>query len=82
MAVNKMKLKTLNTLCEKGFDTAKKIAAVDMRTAHTNDLDDELGGILDLQDAIRYRTELAWLCDGVDQKKDLRKDTPSPFKEE
>ena len=70
MTVNRTKLKTLNRLCEKRFDTAKKISAIDMRTAHENDLDDELGGILALQDAIRERRELAWLCDGKDLGKE------------
>ncbi len=70
MAVNRTKLKTLNRLCEKGFDTAKKVSTIDMRTAYQNELGDELGGILALQDAIRERRELAWLCDGEDPGKE------------
>lgn len=75
MAVNRTKLKTMNRLCEKGFDTAKKISAIDMRLAHENDLNDEIGNILDLQQAIRAHMELAWLCDGEDLKKEEKHGT-------
>lgn len=68
MAVNKMKLKTLTKLSDKGFDTQKKILAIDMRAARDNGLDDDIGGILDLQDAIRTHKEIAYLCDGIDAK--------------
>ena len=72
MAVNKTNLRVLNRLCEKGFDTSKKINTVDMEIAHENGLDDVIGGIIELKKAIRNRRELAWLCDGVD---------PNPKKE-
>lgn len=68
MAVNKSKLKTLNRLSDKGYDTQKKILAIDMRAARDNGLDDDIGGILDLQDAIRAHREIAYLCDGTDLK--------------
>ena len=68
MAVNKTKLKTLTRLSDKGFDTQKKILAIDMRAARDNGLDDDIGGILDLQDAIRAHKEIAYLCDGTDAK--------------
>ena len=72
MAVNKMKLKTLNRLCEKGFDTAKKISTIEIEDAYENDLGDKLGGIVALKKAIKAHTELAWLCDGSDAKKEVR----------
>lgn len=68
MATNKAKLKTLTRLCDKGFDTHKKILAIDMRAARDNGLDDDISGILDLQDAIRAHREIAYLCDGSDEK--------------
>ena len=68
MAVNKTKLKTLTKLSDKGFDTQKKILAIDMRAARDNGLDDDISGILDLQDAIRAHREIAYLCDGNDVK--------------
>ena len=53
MTINKMKLKTLTRLSDKGFDTHKKILAIDMRAARNHGLDDDIGGIIDLQDAIK-----------------------------
>lgn len=68
MAVDKMKIKTLTRLSDKGFDTHKKILAIDMRAARDNGLDDDIGGILDLQDAIRAHKEIEYLCNGSDAK--------------
>lgn len=68
MAVNKVKLKTLNRLSDQGFDTQKKIMSIDMRAARDHGLSDDLGGIIDLQDAIRAHREIAYLCDGEDPK--------------
>ena len=68
MAVDKKKIKTLTRLSDKGFDTHKKILAIDMRAARDNGLDDDIGGILDLQDAIRAHKEIEYLCEGSDAK--------------
>ena len=68
MAINKIKLKTLTRLSDKGFDTHKKILAIDMRAARNHGLDDDIGGIIDLQDAIKAHREIAYLCDGSDAK--------------
>ena len=68
MAVNKAKLKTLNRLSDQGFDTQKKIMFIDMRVARDHGFADDLGGIIDLQDAIRAHREIAYLCDGEDLK--------------
>ena len=46
----------------------KKILAIDMRAARDNGLDDDISGILDLQDAIKGHREIAYLCDGSDVK--------------
>ncbi len=76
MAVNKMKLRTLNRLCEKGFDTAKKISTIEIEEAYENDLGDELGGIVALKKAIKAHAELAWLCDGADVRKEVKRNDP------
>jgi len=68
MTINKMKLRTLTRLSDKGFDTHKKILAIDMRAARGHGLDDDIGGIIDLQDAIKAHREIAYLCDGSDAK--------------
>ena len=68
MTINKIKLKTLTRLSDKGFDTHKKILAIDMREARDHGLDDDIGGIIDLQDAIKAHREIAYLCDGSDAK--------------
>ena len=72
MAVNKTKLRTLNRLCERGFDTEKKISAVDMEIAYENGLSDELGGIIELKKAIKAHGGIAWLCDGEDKRKETK----------
>ena len=68
MALNKMRTRTLTRLSDKGFDTHKKILAIDMRAARDNGLDDDISGILDLQDAIKAHREISYLCDGSDEK--------------
>ena len=39
-----------------------------MRAARDNGLDDDIGGIIDLQDAIKAHREITYLCDGIDAK--------------
>ena len=68
MALNKMRIRTLTRLSDKGFDTHKKILAIDMRAARDNGLEDDIGGIIDLQDAIRAHKEIEYLCEGSDAK--------------
>ena len=75
MAINKAKLKTLTRLSDRGFDTHKKILAIDMRAARNHGLDDDIGGIIDLQDAIKAHREIAYLCDGSDAKPRERRDS-------
>ena len=60
--------KLLDKLGKKGFDTEKKVNAIDMQVAYDNGLADELGGILALQKAIKSHSTYAFLMGGVDQK--------------
>ena len=60
--------KLLDKLGKKGFDTEKKVCAIDMQVAFDNGLADELGGILALQKAIKTHSVYAFLMDGVDAK--------------
>ena len=60
--------KLLDKLGKKGFDTEKKVNAIDMQVAYENDLADVLGGILALQKAIKSHSTYAFLMGGSDQK--------------
>jgi hypothetical protein len=57
---------------KKGFDTEKKVNAIDMQVAFDNGLADEIGGILALQKAIKAHTVYAFLMDGSDSKPEKR----------
>ena len=60
--------KLLDKLGKKGFDTEKKVNAIDMQAAYDNGLADELGGILALQKAIKSHSTYAFLMGGSDPK--------------
>ena len=60
--------KLLDKLGKKGFDTEKKVNAIDMQVAYDNGLADELGGILALQKAIKSHSTYAFLMGGADKK--------------
>ena len=67
MAIDRAKLKTMDKLKDKGFDTANKIKTLDGRLILRNGLTGEMANIFDLQDAIKANhSELAWLMDGED----------------
>jgi len=66
--MEKTKQKLIDKLGKKGFDTEKKVCAIDMQVAFDNGLTDELGGILALQKAIKIHSVYAFLMDGVDAK--------------
>ena len=69
MAIDRTKLKTMDKLKDKGFDTASKIKTLDGRLILKNGLTGEMANIFDLQDAIKANhSELAWLMDGEDPK--------------
>jgi hypothetical protein len=52
MAIDKSKIKTLEKLKEKGFDTANKIRPLEMEEVFENGLENELGIIIGLKKAI------------------------------
>jgi hypothetical protein len=66
--MEKTKQRLLDKLGKKGFDTEKKVNAIDMQAAFDNGLADELGGILALQKAIKTHSVYAFLMDGTDPK--------------
>ena len=66
--MEKTKQKLIDKLGKKGFDTEKKVSAIDMQVAFDNGLADEIGGILALQKAIKTHTVYSFLMDGVDSK--------------
>jgi len=75
--MEKTKQKLIDKLGKKGFDTEKKVCAIDMQVAFDNGLTDELGGILALQKAIKTHSVYAFLMDGVDakpEKKEVKHD--------
>ncbi|MST69678.1 hypothetical protein FYJ66_08815 [Clostridiales Family XIII bacterium RF-744-FAT-WT-3] len=69
MTADKNKLKTLNKLTDEGFDTEKKITSIDMKVAYDHGLSGEIGVILELQEAIRDRKVIAYLCNAMDDAK-------------
>lgn len=71
--MDKAKQKLIDKLGKKGFDTEKKVNAIDMQVAFDNGLTDELGGILALQKAIKTHSVYAFLMDGVDAKPEKRR---------
>ena len=69
MTADKSKLKTLNKLTDEGFDTEKKITSINMKIAYDHGLSGEIGVILELQEAIRDRKVIAYLCNAMDDAK-------------
>ena len=75
MAIDKSKIKTLEKLKEKGFDTANKIRPLEMEEVFENGLENELGNIIGLKKAIKTNhSELAWLLDGSDPKPEKKEE--------
>jgi len=66
--MEKSKKNLMEKLGKKGFDTEKKVNAIDMQVAYDNGLTDDLGGILALQKAIKNHSVYTFLQDGVDAK--------------
>ena len=64
--------KLLDKLGKKGFDTEKKVNAIDMQVAFDNGLADEIGGVLALQKAIKTHNVYSFLMDGVDSKSEKK----------
>ena len=75
MTIDKSKIKTLEKLKEKGFDTANKIRPLEMEEVYENGLENELGNIIGLKKAIKANhSELAWLLDGSDPKPEKKEE--------
>ena len=72
--MEKTKQRLIDKLGKKGFDTEKKVCAIDMQVAFDNGLADELGGILALQKAIKSHSVYAFLMDGVDTKPEKKEE--------
>lgn len=70
--MEKSKQRLIDKLGKKGFDTEKKVNAIDMQVAFDNGLTDELGGILALQKAIKTHSVYSFLMDGVDPKSEKK----------
>ena len=64
--MEKTKQRLIDKLGKKGFDTEKKVCAIDMQVAFDNGLADELGGILALQKAIKTHSVYSFIMNGTD----------------
>ena len=61
--------KLIDKLGKKGFDTEKKVSAIDMQVAFENGFTtEEVGGILALQKAIKTHSVYSFLMGGTDAK--------------
>ena len=67
MGMDKLKLRSLNKLAEKGFDTGRKISEIDMVTIRDYGLVGELSFIIEMQEAIKGDV-LAYLMGSKDKE--------------
>ena len=77
MAIDKKKAAALSRISDKGFDTEKKVMAIDIDAIDENDLTKEITEIRGLKKAIRNHDVIAYLCNGTDPvpvKKEAKKD--------
>jgi hypothetical protein len=78
MAMDRQKLKVLTKLIDYGADTEKKITQIGMADlARIPGLRDpkEIDTIIEIQQAIKDRRIIGWLCDAEDeQKKEVKTD--------
>ena len=65
--IDKQKLRSLNKLAEKGFDTKDKILGIDMVTIRDYGLVGEISFIIEMQDALK-KDVIAFLFNGSDEK--------------
>ena len=65
--MDKVKLRSLNKLAEKGFDTAKRIAEIDMVTIRDYGLVGEISFIIEIQEALKNDV-IAFLFNAGDEK--------------
>ena len=74
--MDKTKMKLMEKLEKKGFDTEKKVCAIDMQIAVDNGLAADSEGILALQKAIKTHSLYSFMTGGTDpkpEKKEARK---------
>ena len=64
--LDKQKIKTANKLFDKGFDTEKKILKIDMIAIRNSGLENELGMIVDLQEAIKQHKVFSYFTNAND----------------
>ena len=64
--LDKQKIKTANKLSDKGFDTEKKILKIDMIAIRNSGLENELGMIVDLQEAIKQHKVFSYFTNASD----------------
>jgi hypothetical protein len=77
MAIDKKKVAALSKISDKGFDTEKKVMAIDIDAIDENDLTKEITEIRGLKKAIRNHDVIAYLGNGTDPvpvKKEAKKD--------
>ena len=77
MAIDKKKAAALSKISDKGFDTEKKVMAIDIDVIDENDLSKEITEIRGLKKAIKNHDVIAYLCNGTDPvpvKKEAKKD--------
>lgn len=77
MAIDRKKGAALSKISDKGFDTEKKVMAIDIDVIDENDLTKEITEIRGLKKAIRNHDVIAYLCNGTDPvpvKKEAKKD--------
>jgi hypothetical protein len=77
MAIDKKKVAALAKISDKGFDTEKKVMAIDIDVIDENDLTKEITEIRGLKKAIKNHDVIAYLCNGTDPvpvKKEAKKD--------
>jgi hypothetical protein len=77
MAIDKKKAAALSRISDKGFDTEKKVMAIDIDAIDENDLTKEITEIRGLKKAIKNHDVIAYLCNGTDPvpvKKEAKKD--------
>ena len=77
MAIDKKKAAALSKISDKGFDTEKKVVAIDIDVIDENDLTKEITEIRGLKKAIKNHDVIAYLCNGTDPvpvKKEAKKD--------
>ena len=68
--MDKVKLRALNKLAEKGFDTAKKIAEIDMVAIRDYGLVGEISFIIEIQEALKNDV-IAFLFNAGDEKEEM-----------